>query len=121
MARINVNLDDVNENNLLDPDWYRVVVTNFEEKQGEKARYISWELEVRDEKVPDSHPKLWHNTPIEGKGLGILKRFVMACGVEWDADGFDTESVLGSELEVQVDHRTYNDKTYNNVKELRSI
>lgn len=81
---------------------YPVRVTNAEVKFSKTsgAPYVRWELEVFG-KSDDSlnGRKTWHNTPTTGKGAGILKSFLEACGVASEGE-FDTEALYGKELIV---------------------
>jgi hypothetical protein len=115
MPRIqtNVNLSDVDESRkVLTPGWYRARVKgaeiktskNADQKTGQFNQYINWQLETEACDNPDDNEMtLFYNTTFTTDGgLKQVKRFLKAIGLDWDADGFDTEDALGLELEVNV-------------------
>ena len=105
MPKINVGLDDVKE--FVDPGWYPVVVVGGEVKTSKNNNeYVSWQLEIDQPDGEFDRVKLIVRNMLEGRGLVLLKKFLEACEFGWDPDGFDTEDVLGSQLEVLVETAT---------------
>lgn len=121
MPFIQVNLDEVPEQRLVDPGWYRVRVEKAEPRQNRdgNGQHIAWELRIVEGEF-EGQP-LFFNTGLSDKGLPILKRFLKAAGFQWDPKGFDTADVLGAELEVRVEHREYEGEPRNDVRGFRSI
>lgn len=83
---------------------YAVRVVGSEVKTGKTSNepYISWTLETfgRDNDSLNGR-KIWHTTPVRGKGAGILRSFLTAVGVEVK-DQFDTTDIHGNELIVSI-------------------
>jgi hypothetical protein len=54
----------------------------------------------------------------------MVKRMLKAIGMDWDADGFDTEEAIGAELEINVAQKEYpvgSGELQNEVKGVRSL
>lgn len=119
--RIQVNLNDVPDRVLVEPGWHRVRVEKAEVRDNKdgSGQHIAWELRIVEGEYQNQ--RLFFNTGIGQKGLPILKRFLRAAGVEWDEEGFDLEDVLGSELEVRVEHREYEGELRNDVRGFRPV
>ncbi len=127
MPRVNMNLNNVPDN--VEPGWYPVQVESAEIRttQDGQGEFIRWDLKIID---PDSEFNGWPlrvNTPIklapgkDQRALRITKDFLRAAEIEWDEDGFDTEDVLGAELEVQVQHRTWQGRVQEDVTSFRPL
>ena len=123
MAKINVNLDDVDDSNLVSVGWHRVRVMEEEEKDSQNSEYsyINWRLEVSDPDDEDFKKSLFLITSLNPKALPMLKRFIKACEIEWDPDGFHTEDVLGSELMIMNKHREWEGEKQNNVTSYKPL
>jgi hypothetical protein len=115
------DFDEVEEkiNRVLVPGEFHVRIVSADHRQGAKAQYLGWRLEVIDSADPeDNGYTLFYNTPIEGRGIGILVSFCNALGTkfptpltaEW------VESLYGLELDVEVTVGEYNGNTRNEVK-----
>lgn len=112
--RIEVNLDEVSSDiEAMPAGNYSVKVTRGDLKPGKVGDFIAWELTVSDGKFEGR--KLFTNTSLAVQSLWNMKRFLEACGFEWDPDGFNTEDVLGSELEVVVSQEEYQERVRNKV------
>ncbi len=127
MTRVNVNLNDVPDN--VEPGWYaaRVEAGEVRTTQAGDGEYIQWTLSITD---PDSEFNGWPlivRTPVKvapGKSqraLRMVKDFLTACGFEWDEEGFNIEDVVGAELEVQVQHRTWQGRVQEDVNAYRPL
>ena len=115
------DFDEVEEkiNRVLVPGEFHVRIVSADHRQGAKAQYLGWRLEVIDSAAPEDngYPR-FYNTPIEGRGIGILVSFCNALGTkvptpltaEW------VESLYGLELDVEVTVGEYNGNTRNEVK-----
>lgn len=83
---------------------YAVRVIDSELKDSKAGnKYISWTLETfgRDDDALNGR-KIWHTTPISGKGSGILRQFLTAMGVDAQNNEFDTDEIHGKELVVVI-------------------
>ena len=80
---------------------YPVRVVGCEQKDSKAGNvYLNWTLETFGKSSEQLNGrKVFHTTPITGKGAGILKAFVKACGMEVGGS-FDTEELMGAELVV---------------------
>lgn len=68
------------------------------------TQFIKWEMETFNESEPKNNGrKIWERTPISGGGAFKLKNlYKAAIGEELGSDGFDTDMLLGKELQVTV-------------------
>lgn len=119
--QINVNLDEVKE--VVDPGWYpvRIVGSDIKDTKKGDSQYINWELEIFDSGTEFDGKKQFLNTSLKPNALPMLKRFLEAAGFSWDSEGFNTEDVMGLELEVQVEVDEYNGRPTNNVISYRPL
>ena len=102
-------LDDVEDfSKPIEAPYVEGVVEGFEQKVGKASGnpYIVWELSLAWPEGCKGR-KLWHSTPVSGKGLGILKTFLSVCGVEWTPQGFDTNDVMGAAVRCALKTETY--------------
>ena len=92
-------------NRVLVPAQYNTKIVKATHGQGDKAQYLRWQLETLDCEDPEDNGfMLWHSTPIEGRGIGILIDFCNALGVKWPEGQVTPEWVeeqYGSELTVE--------------------
>jgi len=105
---------------------YHVRVTDSETGEWNTTKgttkYIKWTLETMNEATPGNNGrKIWYSTPITGKGAFIIAKLYSAATGEFltkDNAGFDTEQIIGKELNVVVD---INDKGYVEVKSVSKL
>ena len=67
----------------------------------EGNQYLNWTLETfgkTDDRM--NGRKIFHSTPIRGRGAGILKSFIKATTGQTEITNFDTEDYMGKELVV---------------------
>ena len=111
---------DEKVNKVLTPGIYSVRIVSATHGQGEKAQYLRWKLEVVDAVDPEDNGfSLWHSTPIEGRGLGILNAFCNAIGRRWQGRQITpewVESLFGLELNVEISIREYEGRAQNEIK-----
>lgn len=116
--------DEVEEkaNRVLNPGEYTVRIVQARHKQGAKAQYLGWQLEVVDALDPDDNGfMVFHNTPIEGRGIGMFTNFCAACGQKWQGGTITpafVESLYGLELRVETGLREYDGKPQVDVKKI---
>lgn len=85
---------------------YKTRIVDVEPKQSAKGtNYLKWKLQVfggvGDAARFNNWP-VYYNTMIEGRGSGMLKNFLTCAMGEQVAGEFDTEMLLGREVEVTV-------------------
>lgn len=89
---------------------YRVQIESGEVKckDGGTDSYVEWVLKVIDNEEEKLNGRtLYCITSLAAAALFKLKRFLLAAGVEFSNDGFDTESAIGQQLQVDVTQREY--------------
>lgn len=99
MALIQPDFSEAVEN--LPEGEYAVRISDVEMKDSKAGnKYLNWSMETfgKDDDRLNGR-KIFHTTPIAGKGAGILKAFVKACGME-ATNSFDTDELMGRELVV---------------------
>lgn len=75
------------------PGDYLCRVMSSELKYGNTSGdpYISWKLQT----IPD-HRAVFHSTPLTGKGSGMFKHMIHACGdTDYDSGEYDTDALTG--------------------------
>ena len=119
MARINVNLNDVEGGFEVFPDGKYIVELSEKSKiakSKEGAAYIRWIAEIID---PEEHAgKLisW-STSLQPQALWNLKNMMEVIDVAFDDDGFEMEDAFGSQLGIVNEVREYDGKDRNNIVE----
>lgn len=104
----------------------RVVESSIDEWQGKEGKpntkYVKWVLETFGADTPaDNGRRIWHTTPITGRGAFLLTNFYKAAmgeSMNTDSPSFDTEQIHGREMHVVVDK---NAKGYIEVKAVSSL
>ncbi len=117
MARINVNLRDIESGFEVYPDGkYIVEITNKSKtaRSQEGGAYIRWIAEIIE---PDEFAgKLisWQ-TSLLPQSLWVLKKLMETIEVPFDENGFETNECIGKVLGVENKVREYNGEDRNNV------
>jgi hypothetical protein len=114
-------LGDIETFTLLPEDEYHVKVVDVEQKEGEKADYLNWELEV----VSGEHKgsKLWYITSFAKKSLWNLKAFLEAleADVPEEPEDIPVDDLTGLEIMVTVTHQEYEGKDYAKVTDFAPV
>jgi len=111
----------------LPPGVHKVRVVGAEEKTSQAGnQYVSWKLETFGAEVSQLNNRVvFHSTPTTGKGAGILKSFLVAAMGELPGGSFDTDAVLGRELQVttieEIDRTTGEKTGYARVKSVAPL
>ena len=89
---------------------YNVEVVAVEEREGQNAPYLAWELKVVGGKFDGA--KLYHNTSLAPQALWNLRGLLEAIGVDVPDDDtdMDTDDFLGKTCGVVIEHETYEGK-----------
>lgn len=84
------------------PGEYRVQVAGAEAGEWSTGtKYVAWTLEtVGDENPKNNGRKIFHRTPISGKGAFLTQRFFSAVTGEPCQGAFDTEQLIGRQAVV---------------------
>lgn len=130
MALITPDFSEVSERGNLKPGVYKVRITGAEVKEwaakdDKPARpYVRWELETFGGEA--NGRKIWTNTDIAGKGAFRLQNlYKAALGESIGNGGFDTEMLMGKEVEVVlkdgVNYKTGQPSGYTEVDSVKAI
>ncbi len=124
MARINVNLNDVESGFELFPDG--VFPVEIQEttklKQSDAGPYIMVIAKCTDGEMEDK--MIGWNCSLLPNALWNLKAMMEAAGIEWEEDGFDLEELFEAQLMIEVSSYEYpagSDKYRNQVDGYHSI
>lgn len=108
------NLDEVevvDNREPLPPGEYAMQVVQYELKEGKKAPYIEWQLEVIEN--PEYQGRIiYHNTSLSEKAISMpsgIKAMLEATGTPWTANDFDPEPALGQTVLTETSQRPSND------------
>lgn len=104
MAQITPDFSQASDDTPVPPGVYSARVTGSEIKTSQAGNdYISWKLQLygaEGELAPVNNRVVFHTTMISGKGAGILKSFQKACLGNAIEGAFDTDQLLGKEVQV---------------------
>jgi hypothetical protein len=105
---ITVDFSKAEDRQLVDEGEYAVKVVSIEEKEGDKAPYISWKFEVLDEGKFEG-ATLYNNTSLSDQSLWNLRQMMECMGfeVERKATEIDLDEMIDAELGVVVTHEDY--------------
>ena len=86
------------------PGTYKVIVKKGEVKEWQTGtQYINWELETVGEAEPKNNGRrIFHKTPIAGKGAFRLQQMYRAATQQVLTGAFDTEQLVGKQIVVEV-------------------
>lgn len=102
MALVKPDFSEVAEE--VGPGTYRGVIKSAEMGKWEKSgtEYVNWTIETVGSQDPKNNGrKIFHKTPVSGKGAFRLQDFYKAAmGQSLTAAGFDTQMLLGRQIEL---------------------
>ena len=116
MPKVNVNLNEVEEQKALPAGSYVVRIVKGEKATGKESGndYIAWELEVVEGDCKGRH--LFTNTSLQPNALWKLKQLLDEAKVVTNKDGsFNTEDAIGAEFTAVVGQREYEGRVRNEV------
>lgn len=124
MSLITPNLDEVQE--AIEAGVYKVQVTKVEtgvwNTQKGDLPYLKVHLDTFEEVNPKNNGrKIFYSMPLAGKGAFLVANFYRACtgeSINKENPSFDTEQIMGRQLEVTVD---INSAGYTEVKTVKAI
>lgn len=105
MPQITVDLSEAVEMGGVVPGVYSARISGCEQKIAKTsgATYLKWELTIfgaEGELSRFNNHKAWYNTMTSGKGAGMLKNLVKSATGEEIAGDFDTDNLLGKEVQL---------------------
>jgi hypothetical protein len=105
---ITVDFSKAEDRKLVDEGEYAVKVVSVEEKEGDKAPYLAWQLEVLDEGKFEG-TTLYNNTSLSDQSLWNLRQMMECMGfeVKKKATDIDLDEMIDAELGVVVTHEDY--------------
>ena len=89
------------EFSLVPPGDYTLLVTNLEQKPGDKAPYVAVTFEVQDEGDYKGQ-KVFNNYSFSDKAQGRVKQLMVACGAQLDK--FRASQIHGATIRATVIH-----------------
>ena len=106
MALITPDFTDAAEFDAIPEGVYKTRITKGEVKISQKGdQYVNWTLSVFDSADGKNlNRNIWHTTMCSGRGAGLLKKFLKEVTGEVPPQ-FDTEALIGRQIEVTVGHR----------------
>jgi hypothetical protein len=82
----------------------RIQAAELKTSETTGTKYISWELALD----PSGKLKIFHNTPIHGRGAGMFKDLIHAAGDEkYESGHYDTGDILGHTIVCEIENETY--------------
>jgi hypothetical protein len=123
MALITPSFDEVQDTVV--PGTYKCMIKKGELKEyATGTKYVNWELETFGEADPKNNGRrIYHTTPIEGKGAFLLQQTYLAAIGQALTGGFDTEQLVGKQVGVEVidDVRDGEPTGYTKVKRVKRL
>jgi hypothetical protein len=125
MALVQPDFSEIKED--VGPGVYRGIIKRSEAKEWPNGgTYINWEIETFGEADPKNNGRrIFHKTPTSGKGAFLLLKFYKAATGQALTGAFDTETLLGKSVEVEVvegkNYQTGAPTGYNEVKTVRAV
>lgn len=122
MPRITVDATEAQTFEAIPEDTYPAEIRDITgPHQGPKAQYMKFEFEINDGEYVGR--RLWQNYTIEGKGAGFfcdLVNKIMGEGtaVVGEPFDFDTDDLLGSEVQLVVEVGEYQGEPSNEIKKV---
>lgn len=119
MAQIKVDMTNVEDGFPLLPEGdYICKVAKITVEDGEKAKYLKWELVVGLGQFKGQ--KIWNNTSLAPQALFRLRDTIQACGVDVPKSvmSIDTDKFVGKIVGITVAHGTYKGKAKAEVGDL---
>ena len=103
----------------VEPGKYRLRIVKVEELEGPAAPYLKWEFELVDANLTPVTGKnkpghIFENTTLKVGAQFRLRQLTDALGIAW-AD-LDTDTMIASEFDAQLDIKEYQGVFSNNVK-----
>lgn len=102
MSLVTPNFEEVADE--VTPGTYKGIIKKGEVKEWQTGtKYINWEIETYGESDSKNNGRrIFHKTPITGKGAFQLQRFYRAATGRPVTGAFDTEDVVGKSVEITV-------------------
>lgn len=100
-SNLNVNPDFSEAIEGIEPGTYAATIDDVSEENAKETGtpFLKWTLKA---KSLDREFTVFHNTPVTGKGAGILKEFMKAAYPEYEGGTFNARNVLGREVKLRM-------------------
>ena len=113
--------DDLRRGEIIDPDWYRVLITGIESavsRDGQSTNYNVKATIVKNASNGDlkyaGYPAPFWN--FNSKAMGFSQGYFKAFGLELNANTrYDLEYGVGRELDVMIENDTYQGRLKNSI------
>lgn len=123
MTKYRVNFSEVEDFEPIPSGVYKLVATDFEEREGPAAPYIAYTFEV--DEGEHSGRKLWTNLSMSPKAAFKVKEFCIAMGEDpstlTDDFEFDPEVYLGVQCRALVVQEKFEGKTNNKIDQFLTL
>lgn len=123
MALVTPDFSEIKED--VGPGTYNGIIKKSEVKEWPKGgQYINWEIETYGEKeTKNNGRRIFHKTSLTGKGSFMLQKFYRAATGQTLTGAFDTDQLLGKQVQVLVVDGTRNGEPtgYVEVKDVRPV
>lgn len=119
--RLTIDTTEARSFELAEPGAYEMKIHSISDLQkGEKAPYVTVEYEFQDPKMDQTCGRVQRNYPVAGKGAGFFREFWKAAtgedipiGTQLD---INPDDAIGRPVVVEIAHREYEGRTYNEPK-----
>ena len=118
------NYDDAVEFTPLPAGTYKARIVDCKEWQSKAANPMAkWTLKTFGSETKNHNDQnIWHNTPLTGKGAGILKQFIRAATGEEPVPGpFNSDILMGRTVKVTVVEGLKQDGSKSGYAEVKAI
>ena len=123
MALVTPDFSEIKED--VGPGTYKGVIKKGEVKNWpDGSTYINWEIETYGEAEPKNNGRrIFHKTSTSGKGAFMLQKLYRAATGTVLAGPFDTEQLVGRQIEVQIVDGVRNGEPtgYTEVKNVKAV
>ena len=120
MAKINVNLTNVGQENLPDGDYFLIVTEGTKiRKTSTGSLTIGWACKVTDGEFEGQ--RAYFETSLAEAALWKVKEIVDAMGLAWDEDGFDLEDSFDLEFQAHLYNEEFNDRMFQKASDFKPI
>ncbi len=120
MPVVSFSADDMKRGTIVTPGWYLMEILEVGEKPSKDGGSTNYPVEARVIKNAESNSEEFSGVPItwmfNSKAMGFSKGFLMALGVNLEADKrYDLAHAKGEKIEVFIEHDTYQGRLVNRI------
>ena len=109
-GKLSIDFSDTDSRKTVPEGDYTLEVVKVEEKEGQKAPYLSWEFKVAEGDYAGS--KVWNNTSLSASALWNLRIHLEALGYDIPTGIFDLDinDLVGLQMGATLEHEKYDNK-----------